>query len=780
MTATGTSSPASLMVPSTLDGVAPSTSARRAASWITGPSMTGSEKGIPTSIASAPAPSSPCSSSASTPSSPPVTYGTKARPPASSRDRRAGSRSATRRPRARAQRDPHGLEVLVAPAGQVDKYERAPGERTPQEPADRMGRLERRQDPFQRRERGEALERLLVGDRDVGRAAAVLEERVLGAHAGVVQPRRDRVRRHHLPLLVLQEVGVRPVEHARLAQRERPAVLAEPVPPAAGFDADEPHARFGQECLEDADRVAPTADAGDHRVRVAPLALAELHPGLVADHALAIAHERGERMGSRDRAEDVVRVDHARRPVAQRLVERVLEGSASGGDRDDLGAEQLHPGDVRRLPDRVLLAHIDHARQPEERARRRRRDPVHPRAGLGDDPSLPEAPGEQHLAQRVVDLVRARVVQVLALEVNAVPGRLRQPRRERHRRRPAHEVAKQGVELAPEHRVPLERPPGRRELVERRDQHLGHVPAAVVAEPPSFVGERLERAHAAPRRVRIAAAGSGERISISPTRIAPAPASMARSTCSRPETPLSSTARRSEGTWGSRARARSTSSSSVSRSRAFTPITGASVASALARSSSVWVSTSAPSPRSAATASIPFSSSSDRAAAINRTASLPAARDSITCAGCTRKSFRTTGTPTASRTARMSASAPSNHVGSVSTEIAAAPPSSYARAWLPTSVSAIAPADGDARLYSAITAGTAVPRSAPSNARGGGRCIASAIRADSSSGSRSRRRRSSSTRSVRKPMGPQVYAGRGRHPTSGDGRDRGPEVEPLV
>src|SRR6266540_3373441 len=140
--------------------------------------MTGSENGIPTSIASAPASSSPRSSSASTPASPPVTYGTKARPPASSRDRRAGSRSATRRPPDRARRGPHRLEVLVAPAGQVDQHERAFGHRTPQEPADRVRRLERGQDPLERRQRAEALERLPVGDRDVSGAARVLEERV--------------------------------------------------------------------------------------------------------------------------------------------------------------------------------------------------------------------------------------------------------------------------------------------------------------------------------------------------------------------------------------------------------------------------------------------------------------------------------------------------------------------------------------------------------------------------------------------------------------------------
>jgi len=39
----------------TLSGVVPAASEASAASWMTGPSITGSEKGIPTSTASAPA-----------------------------------------------------------------------------------------------------------------------------------------------------------------------------------------------------------------------------------------------------------------------------------------------------------------------------------------------------------------------------------------------------------------------------------------------------------------------------------------------------------------------------------------------------------------------------------------------------------------------------------------------------------------------------------------------------------------------------------------------------
>ena len=94
-----------------------------------------------------------------------------------------------------------------------------------------------------------------------------------------------------------------------------------------------------------------------------------------------------------------------------------------------LGAEQPHAEDVERLPLHVLGAHVDVALEAEQRAGRRRRDAVLPGAGLGDDAPLAHADGEQRLAERVVDLVRAGVRQVLALEEDArAAGRCRQPR----------------------------------------------------------------------------------------------------------------------------------------------------------------------------------------------------------------------------------------------------------------------------------------------------------------------------------------------------------------
>jgi hypothetical protein len=50
--------------------------------------------------------------------------------------------------------------------------------------------------------------------------------------------------------------------------------------------------------------------------------------------------------------------------------------------------------------------------------------PCWPGAGLGDDAGLAHAAGQQDLAQHVVDLVRAGVVQLVALEVDLRPAKM--------------------------------------------------------------------------------------------------------------------------------------------------------------------------------------------------------------------------------------------------------------------------------------------------------------------------------------------------------------------
>src|SRR5581483_10162208 len=93
---------------------------------------------------------------------------------------------------------------------------------------------------------------------------------------------------------------------------------------------------------------------------------------------------------------------------------------------------------------------------------------------------------------RVVDLVRAGVVEVLALEVDRMASALAESAGFVQRRGPTHVVAQQRAELAVEIRVIARRQPRGLELGQRRHQRLGHVLTAVGTEA------MLDRAHADP------------------------------------------------------------------------------------------------------------------------------------------------------------------------------------------------------------------------------------------------------------------------------------------
>jgi hypothetical protein len=177
--------------------------------------------------------------------------------------------------------------------------------------------------------------------------------------------------------------------------------------------------------------------------------------------------------------------------------------------RPHLGAEHLHAQHVGLLPLDVGRAHEDHAGQPELGADRRGRDAVLAGAGLGDDARLAHALGQQDLAQAVVDLVRAGVVQVLALEVDLRAAIVRgQPLGEIERRRPAGSSS-EVIHLGLERGIGLGGAIGALEIEDQRHQRLGDEAAAVDAEAalivgavPQAVGPRRRSLHLTPSRAR--------------------------------------------------------------------------------------------------------------------------------------------------------------------------------------------------------------------------------------------------------------------------------------
>ena len=318
---------------------------------------------------------------------------------------------------------------------------------------DGMRRLERRQDAFEPRERLEPLERFRVGGVGVFGAAEIAQPRVLGSDRGVVETGGDRVRQLDVARLVLQHERARALQHARAAAGKACGVASRCDALAAGLDADQSNVAVVEEAVEDADRVAAAADAGDDDVRQPADLLEHLPPRLPADHRLELADHQRIGMRSERGSEQVVGVADVGDPVAHRLVDRVLQRLAAGIDLTHGRAEQLHADDVQRLTPHVLGAHVDVALEAEQRARGRGRDAVLAGAGLGDDARLAHALGEQRLPERVVDLVRAGVREVLALEkdAHAVATRARgEACGLVDRRRPADVVLQQSIELGAE------------------------------------------------------------------------------------------------------------------------------------------------------------------------------------------------------------------------------------------------------------------------------------------------------------------------------------------
>ena len=131
----------------------------------------------------------------------------------------------------------------------------------------------------------------------------------------------------------------------------------------------------------------------------------------------------------------------------------------------------------------VHLPHIDEALHAEQSGGRGGGHAVLTRARLGDEAPLAHPPGQQGLPDHVVELVRAGVGQVLALEEQLDPQLGGEPLAPGDRRRPTPVVLEGLFELRPEPGVGPRPAEGLLELEARRHQRLGDEATAEPAEP---------------------------------------------------------------------------------------------------------------------------------------------------------------------------------------------------------------------------------------------------------------------------------------------------------
>ena len=174
--------------------------------------------------------------------------------------------------------------------------------------------------------------------------------------------------------------------------------------------------RVIHERVEHADGIGAAAHRRDDHIGKPPGFFQHLGTGFAPDDALKIPDQRGEGVRTRRRTETIVCGLLRGDPITQGLVDGVLEGPGAALDGPDFSAEQLHAPHVGGLALHVLGTHENDAFKPQTGGGSGCRHAVLARAGFRDQRRFAHMLGEQRLPERVVDLVRAGVQQILAFQ----------------------------------------------------------------------------------------------------------------------------------------------------------------------------------------------------------------------------------------------------------------------------------------------------------------------------------------------------------------------------
>ena len=314
------------------------------------------------------------------------------------------------------------IKILVSAAGEVD--ENGPGGACPCD-LDRvgqgMGALDCGDDSLMPGEQEKGLDRLVIIDGSIFDTVHLVQKGVLGTGSRIVESAGIGIDGSGIALLVGQHDALEAVHDALGSVGDGGRVVAEFGTASQGLYADQLDG-IRQKRSEHADGVGAASHAGRNLIRkMAGLGL-ELLPGLLADAVLEVAHHQREGMGAGCSAYTVDRVFIFFGISHKCSVDSFFESPETETDRNNIRAEQLHPGDIGCLLDDIDFTHVDVALQSEVGSGSRERDTVLTRAGLGDQLFLAHIFGQQTFAHAVVELVGAGVVEILALEINLRPA----------------------------------------------------------------------------------------------------------------------------------------------------------------------------------------------------------------------------------------------------------------------------------------------------------------------------------------------------------------------
>ena len=259
---------------------------------------------------------------------------------------------------------------------------------------------------------------LFIRDRHILCPVDLIQVRVLRPDPGVIQPGGNRIDRGDLPIFVLAEQALHPVEYANPSRADGCCRLKGIDPAACCLTADQLHLRVLDKMIERADRIGASAYTRKHAVRQPSFPLKDLRPCFPGDHRLEIPHDGGKWVRPHDGAEAIMRVRDPVRPLPECLRDSILQGCRAAGDRNHVSSQKLHFINIQRLALSVNLPHEDDTFHSEIRRSGRSRDAMLSRSGLRDQARFSHFPGKEGLPKHIVDLMGTGKIQILPLEIN--------------------------------------------------------------------------------------------------------------------------------------------------------------------------------------------------------------------------------------------------------------------------------------------------------------------------------------------------------------------------
>ena len=209
------------------------------------------------------------------------------------------------------------------------------------------------------------------------------------------------------------------MQHAGTPASQRSAMLHLGVHAfTPGFDADDSHRTVIEEGIKQPHGIGAAADGGNQCIRQAAFLLQHLSARFFADNSLEISYHRGIGVGTCHRANAVEGIFHIGHPVAQRVIHRVFQCAATGGDWHHFCAQKLHAKHIWRLALNVMRTHIDHTFQTKFGTNRSGGHPMLTRTGFGDNPAFSHATGQDNLAQDIINFMRTGVVELISFQID--------------------------------------------------------------------------------------------------------------------------------------------------------------------------------------------------------------------------------------------------------------------------------------------------------------------------------------------------------------------------